>query len=183
MIWHKQGATGRVRTADSRLGSWGHLQVRGPAGSSDCAACVHEQQGGGAGAHDHSAHTHDCMEGSSPDHHHQHDSRHNGGGGDDRQDTSAAKRFGIRSFVYSRRTPFHPQRCQLPSRPRLLLKSPWPVHHAPNRPHHQCSHTEWCKRHIALLSVWLDAGPDADNDTRDAVASPLSSAAESPPAG
>lgn len=32
------------------------------------------------------------------------------------QETTAATRFGIRSFVYSRRLPFHPQRCSPPGR-------------------------------------------------------------------
>ncbi len=38
-------------------------------------------------------------------HHHHHHHKH------ERGETRAAQRFGIRNFVYSRRRPFHPQRC------------------------------------------------------------------------
>lgn len=54
--------------------------------------------------HDHShahGHNHDDK-GKHEHHHHDHDHK--------RQETTAAERFGIRSFVYKRRLPFHPQR-------------------------------------------------------------------------
>ena len=150
--------------------SWGKLRMQGPAGGSDCAACAHEQQGGGAGAH-HNGHTHDC-EGDSPAHHLHHDGRHGGGGGGDRQDTSAAKRFGIRSFVYSRRMPFHPQRCdsiatQAEAAPGVTLTS------SPCLPAGRAWHptTRAVKQNgvTILFPVWPNAGSDADNYTREAV--------------
>jgi hypothetical protein len=41
-------------------------------------------------------------------HHHHHHHHH------ERPSTTAAKRFGIKNFVYCRRRPFHPQRCGMP---------------------------------------------------------------------
>ena len=42
------------------------------------------------------------------------------------QETTAAKRFGIKSFVYARRRPFHPQRSALQlCRCGVLLKKAW----------------------------------------------------------
>ena len=50
------------------------------------------------------AHAHDRSDGHSHKHQHSHVHDHK------RQETTAAERFGIRSFVYKRRLPFHPQR-------------------------------------------------------------------------
>lgn len=80
--------------------------------ASSCKQCTD-------GTHNHEHHHHD---------HHGHDHAHDQGHGHaeaahghahehghehhhhDRQETTAASRFGIKSFVYRRRLPFHPQR-------------------------------------------------------------------------
>lgn len=75
--------------------------------------------------HDHSHHDHGHAmaeeEGSQPDHSHAHGHNHDDKGKHEhhhhhhdhkRQETTAAERFGIRSFVYKRRLPFHPQRLR-----------------------------------------------------------------------
>lgn len=70
--------------------------------------------------HHHHDHDHACtdMDCTNPDHHHDHDHDHghkhhhhhkHKKGSDE---TRAAARFGIKSFVYARRKPFHPQRLQ-----------------------------------------------------------------------
>ena len=65
------------------------------------------EEKGGKDKHAH-GHSHDG------DHHHEHKhgvGHHHGHHHDHkRQETTAAERFGIRSFVYKRRLPFHPQR-------------------------------------------------------------------------
>ena len=55
--------------------------------------------------HDH-AHEHKHEHGHDHKHDHGHEHHHH----HERQETTAASRFGIRSFVYKRRLPFHPQR-------------------------------------------------------------------------
>ncbi len=72
----------------------------------DCAACGHAEH-----KHNHDDHAHhdDCAA-CTHDHghgHHHHHHEHN-----ERPATRAAQRFGIKSFVYCRRRPFHPQRLK-----------------------------------------------------------------------
>ena len=64
--------------------------------------------------HSHKDHSHDCAgegcqdaEHGEEGHHHHHHHHHTG---KPTAETRAASRFGIRSFVYSRRRPFHPKR-------------------------------------------------------------------------
>lgn len=59
---------------------------------------------------DHSKHGHEHSAGH--DHDHKHEHGHGHGHSHKRQETTAAERFGIRSFVYKRRLPFHPQRLR-----------------------------------------------------------------------
>lgn len=75
--------------------------------------------------HDGHGHAHDHSDGHKHEHGHAHehgdDHKHEDGDGHkhdhghhhDRQETTAASRFGIKSFVYRRRLPFHPQRYEL----------------------------------------------------------------------
>jgi len=76
----------------------------------DCSACEHDHGHGHKHEHNHKDHAHhdDCSacEHDHEHHHHKHKHEH------ERQTTTAAKRFGIRSFVYSRRKPFHAQRLK-----------------------------------------------------------------------
>jgi hypothetical protein len=65
---------------------------------------AHVGHGHSHGSHDHGGHGHG--HGHSHGHGHGHGHKHK-----ERAETRAAKRFGIRSFVYNRRRPFHPQRC------------------------------------------------------------------------
>lgn len=70
----------------------------------DCQACKHADHAHGKDGHSHEGH----------EHHHHHDHEHKDGHehSHQRQETTAASRFGIRSFVYSRRRPFHSQRLK-----------------------------------------------------------------------
>ena len=71
---------------------------------------AHEHNDGHKHEHDH-AHEHE--DGHKHDHGHEHGHAHEHGHKQhhhDRQETTAASRFGIKSFVYRRRLPFHPQR-------------------------------------------------------------------------
>lgn len=70
----------------------------------------HSHEHGDKHSHKH-GHNHDHDRDHDHDHGHDHDHDHSHNHGD-RQETTAAARFGIRSFVYSRRQPFHPQRLQ-----------------------------------------------------------------------
>ncbi|GLI70159.1 hypothetical protein VaNZ11_014971 [Volvox africanus] len=89
----------------------------------DCKACAEEKADGDM--HDHHHHHHHkhkhaheedgqrhenceaCNEEELEGHKHHHHHHHH-----EREETRAAKRFGIRNFVYSRRRPFHPQRLK-----------------------------------------------------------------------
>lgn len=75
-------------------------------------SCCHQGSAccGDGKHHDHHEHQHEHH-----DHHHEHDHQHehqHGGEAAKRQKTTAASRFGIVSFVYERRRPFHPQRLK-----------------------------------------------------------------------
>jgi G3E family GTPase len=86
----------------------------------DCKICTgrdHAAEGG----HHHEQHHHEHHQhgeethehGDGHDHHHDHDDKHSHHSHKrPRQATTAAARFGILSFVYSRRRPFHPQRLK-----------------------------------------------------------------------
>lgn len=74
----------------------------------DCQECKEGHEHGHSHEHHQHQHDHACGEDCKEDHAHGHEH----GPKAKRQDTSAAKRFGIRSFVYSRRRPFHPQRLR-----------------------------------------------------------------------
>jgi G3E family GTPase len=70
-----------------------------------------EKEGGHS--HDHKAHSHGEKGGGHSHEAHSHDHKdHKGHSHSERQTTSAARRFGIISFVYQRRVPFHPQRLR-----------------------------------------------------------------------
>jgi G3E family GTPase len=107
---------------DGRAAGGGH-----PAGGSAGGGCGHKHGDGGHDGHDGHGHGHH--------HHHHHDHKHDHNHGPEcgadgaacthdhkhghghghkkkRQETTAASRFGIRSFVYARRRPFHPARLR-----------------------------------------------------------------------
>lgn len=115
------------------------LQDQG--GSEDCKACAHEHAHDHSHSHDHAAdgHKHEGCKACDHEHehhhhHHDHEHEHDHEHGDCKAcaegdtghthahshshpapratETTAATRFGIRSFVYSRRRPFHPQRLK-----------------------------------------------------------------------
>ncbi|GBF95172.1 hypothetical protein Rsub_07885 [Raphidocelis subcapitata] len=89
-------------------GHGGH--AHGEEGHECGAACAHGHEGGGEGGGGGGpAGDHPGARGGHSHHHHHH---HHGGGERERAETRAAKRFGIRSFVYNRRRPFHPQRLR-----------------------------------------------------------------------
>ena len=77
---------------------------------------AHTHEGHGH-AHSHDAHSHahadDACKGcDDPSHAHSHaNGAEHVHAASERQETTAAARFGIRTFVYTRRLPFHPQRC------------------------------------------------------------------------
>lgn len=80
-------------------------------------------------SHGHShGHEHECKDHHCTDHDHGHDDDHGDGCSDadctdhthshahhkaSNDETTAAKRFGIHNFIYSRRRPFHPQRLKV----------------------------------------------------------------------
>ena len=72
-------------------------------------------------AEDH-VHNESCGHG----HGHEHDHGHSHAAAD-RQETTAAKQYGIRSFVYSRRRPFHSRRCVGPAAMSLRVTLPLPT--------------------------------------------------------
>lgn len=86
----------------------------------------HTDECGHSGGHSHAAHVHGPGCGHDVDAGHGHDAGHDKEHGKksakDRQQTSAATRYGIRSFVFSRRRPFHPQRCGI----RTTIR--WEIH-------------------------------------------------------
>lgn len=81
-------------------------------------SCHHDGEGhpgdAGAGGGGHNHHHHQGVHvGHSHGHSHSHSHGHSHGHKHkERAETRAAKRFGIRSFVYNRRRPFHPQRLR-----------------------------------------------------------------------
>ncbi len=93
---------------DSQDHGDGHGHSHGHAhehGSAECGGCDDPDH-----KHAHTEHGHPHSDGSNG-HSHGHDGHDQGHSHAQRQETTAAARFGIRSFVYSRRLPFHPQRC------------------------------------------------------------------------
>mmetsp|Transcript_2 Transcript_2/g.1 ORF Transcript_2/g.1 Transcript_2/m.1 type:complete len:295 (+) Transcript_2:1029-1913(+) len=98
-----------------------HLNTEGQhRGAVAAALAAAKQEEDHKHGHDHQCHDHNhgyshdhghgdscadphCTDSSHGHHHHHHPGK---------DETSAAKRFGIHSFVYSRRTPFHPQRLK-----------------------------------------------------------------------
>jgi len=76
-----------------------------------CTKC--DEEGHDHAHHEHHAHDHDHKhDHHAHDHDHKHEHHHHKKTKKERQTTTAAARFGIISFVYLRRRPFHPQRLK-----------------------------------------------------------------------
>ena len=95
-------------------GEEGHARGEGCAGGHDHHDHHHHHHHHDHGGHKHGVHVgggHKHGHGDGHHHHHHHHGHHHHHHGPkERAETRAARRFGIRSFVYARRRPFHPQR-------------------------------------------------------------------------